>query len=90
MRGYLAARLFGNWVAYYGRGLHAIVEYLRVALALVKMEAVRLEAARHGARESPSSPWQIVHEALRNADLLLVHLWDIRALSPRLGGNRQG
>jgi Fe-S-cluster containining protein len=90
VRGYLAARLFGNWVAYYGRGLHAIVEYLRVALALVKMEAVRLEAARHGARESPSSPWQIVHEALRNADLLLVHLSDMRALSQRLGGNRQG
>ena len=30
VRGYLAARLFGNWVAYYGQGLHAIVEYLQV------------------------------------------------------------
>lgn len=89
VRAYLAARLFGNWVAYYGQGLHAIVEYLRVALALVKMEAVRLEAARRGARELPSSPWQIVHEALRNADLLLVHLSDMRALSRRLGGSRQ-
>jgi hypothetical protein len=89
VRGYLAARLFGNWVAYYGRGLHAIVEYLRVALALVKMEAVRLEAAPCDARESPSSPWHIVNEALRSADLLLVHLSDIRALSRRLDQSRR-
>ena len=69
VRGYLAARLFGNWVAYYGQGLHAIVEYLQVALAVVKMEAVR-----HHAPEAPSSPWQTVTEAIRSADLLLVHL----------------
>jgi hypothetical protein len=89
VRGYLAARLFGNWVAYYGQGLHAIVEYLRVALALVKMEAVRLEAAPCDARESPSSPWHIVNEALRSADHLLVHLSDIRALSRRLDRSRR-
>jgi hypothetical protein len=80
VRGYLAARLFGNWVAYYGQGLHAIVEYLQVALAVVKMEAVR-----HHAREASSSPWQTVTEAIRSADLLLVHLSDARALSRRLG-----
>jgi len=80
VRGYLAARLFGNWVAYYGQGLHAIVEYLQVALAVVKMEAVR-----HHAREAPSSPWQTVTEAVRNADLLLVHLSDTKTLSRRLG-----
>ena len=80
VRAYLAARLFGNWVAYHGRGLHAIVEYLQVALAVVKMEAVRQHA-----RAAPSSPWQIVNEAIRNADLLLVHLADVKALSRRLG-----
>jgi hypothetical protein len=89
VRGYLAARLFGNWVAYYGQGLHAVVEYLRVALTLVKMEAVRLEAARRDARASASLPWHIVHEALRNADLLLVHLSDMRLLSRRLGERRR-
>lgn len=88
VRGYLAARLFGNWVAYYGQGLHAIVEYLQVALALAKMEAVKMEVARHHARESPSTPWQTVIEALRSADLLLVHLSDTRALSSRLGQSR--
>ena len=80
VRAYLAARLFGNWVAYHGQGLHAIVEYLQVALAVVKMEAVRQHA-----RAAPSSPWQTVNEAIRNADLLLVHLADVKALSRRLG-----
>jgi Fe-S-cluster containining protein len=80
VRAYLAARLFGNWVAYYGRGLHAIVEYLQVALAVVKMEAFRQHASA-----APTSPWQTVNEAIRNADLLLVHLADAKSLSRRLG-----
>ena len=95
VRGYLAARLFGNWVAYYGQGLHAIVEYLQVALAVVKMEivkteVVKVEAARQHARESPSSPWQTAKKALRSADLLLVHLSDPKTLSSLLGQSRQG
>jgi Fe-S-cluster containining protein len=76
VRAYLAARLFGNWVAYYGQGLHAVVDYLRVTLAVVKMEAVR-----HHARGTSTSPWQTVNEAVRNADLLLVHLADARTLA---------
>ena len=80
VRAYLAARLFGNWVAYHGRGLHAIVEYLQVALAVVKMEAFRQHASA-----APTSPWQTVNEAIRNADLLLVHLADATSLSRRLG-----
>jgi Fe-S-cluster containining protein len=79
VRAYLAARLFGNWVAYYGQGLQAVVDYLRVTLAVVKMEAVR-----HHARGSSSSPWQTVNEAVRNADLLLVHLADTKALARML------
>jgi hypothetical protein len=80
VRAYLAARLFGNWVAYHGQGLHAVVEYLQVALAVLKMEA-----ARHRARVAPSSPWQTVIDAIRNADLLLVHLADAKTLSRLLG-----
>jgi hypothetical protein len=80
VRAYLAARLFGNWVAYHGQGLHAIVEYLQVALAVVKMEAFRQHASA-----APTSPWQTVNEAIRNADLLLVHLADAKSLSRRLG-----
>ena len=79
VRGYLAARLFGNWIAYYGQGLHAIVEYLHVALAVMKMEFVR-----HLAQESSSPPWQSVKEAVRSADLLLVHLADPKVLSQLL------
>ncbi len=94
VRCYLAARLFGNWVAYYGQGLHAIVEYLQVALALVKMKFVELEvvkmgAARDHAREQPSSPWQTAKEAIRSADLLLVHLSDPKTLSNSVGQSRQ-
>lgn len=76
VRGYLAARLFGNWIAYYGQGLHTIVEYLHVALAVLKMEAVR-----HHAHESASPPWPTVTEAVRSADLLLVHLAETRMLA---------
>ena len=83
LRAYLAARLFGNWVAYYGQGLHVVVEYLQVALAVVKMEAVK-----HAAK-TPSSPWQTVTEAIRNADLLLVHLADPRTLARALTLSRR-
>ena len=82
LRAYLAARLFGNWVAYYGQGLHAIVEYLQVALAVVRMEAV------NAAAQTPSSPWQTVTAAIRNADLLLVHLSDPRRLARQLEPDR--
>lgn len=81
LRAYLAGRLFGNWIAYCGQGLHVIVEYLQVALAVVKMEAVK-EAAK-----LPSSPWQIVNAAIRNADLLLVHLSDPKTLAERLAAS---
>jgi Fe-S-cluster containining protein len=75
VRRYLAARLFGNWMAYYGAGLHAIVEYLRLALAVLKMEAARNPSS------SASAAWHSVIPAVRNADLLLVHLSDTKALS---------
>jgi Fe-S-cluster containining protein len=77
---YLAARLFGNWIAYHGTGLLAIVEYLRICLSVLK-----IEAARHSDCSSVSTPWQTVIEpAIRNADLLLVHLSDTRSLALRL------
>ena len=53
---------------------------LKVALAVVKMEAVR-----HQASEAPSSTWQTVKKAIQSADLLLVHLSDTKLLSRRLG-----
>ncbi len=79
-RAYLAAKLFGNWIAYHGQGLHAIVEYSRASLAVLKMECVRIAA-----RSTPAaSPWQNVISAIRNSDLLLVHLSDPKDLARRL------
>jgi Fe-S-cluster containining protein len=80
VRAYLAARLFGNWVAYHGRGLRSVVEYLDTCHAVLKVEA-----ARHSACSSMSSPWQTVIEpAIRSADLLLMHLADTKELASRL------
>jgi Fe-S-cluster containining protein len=84
LRAYLAARLFGNWIAYYGQGLHVVVEYLQVALAVVKMEAAK------DAAHTPSSPCQTVTAAIRNADLLLVHLSDPKTLARLLAPSRRG
>jgi hypothetical protein len=85
-RAYLAARLFGNWIAYYGQGLHTIVEYLRVCLSVLKLEAARQQepALSVTAASTSTSPWQTVLEAIRNADLLLVHLADTKSLARRL------
>jgi Fe-S-cluster containining protein len=82
-RAYLAARAFGNWIAYHGRGLHAIVEYLRVCLSVLRLEAAR-QQARTASGDS-TSPWQTATAALRNSDLLLVHLADPKDLARRLG-----
>lgn len=83
VRNYLAARLFGNWIAYHGLGLEAIVEYVRVCLAVLRMEV-----ARHSACWSGSTPWQsVVEPAVRSTDLLLVHLADAKELARRLSLN---
>ncbi len=77
VRAYLAARTFGNWMAYHGRGLDAVVEYVRICLAVLKMEV-----ARHWACSSMSPSWQTVIEpAIRNADLLLMHQSDMKTLA---------
>ena len=55
---WLAARLFGNWIAYQGDGLEAIVRYLRGCLAIFTAELAR-----------DSRPL----EAVRRSDLLIVH-----------------
>ena len=55
---WLAARLFGNWIAYQGDGLGAIVRYLRGCLAIFAAELAR-----------DGDPL----EAIRRSDLLIVH-----------------
>ena len=76
VRAYLAARLFGNWIAYYSSGLPTVVEYLRVCLAVLKVELGR--QAQHS---KDATFDQLLVEAIRQSDLLLVHLADARTLA---------
>jgi Fe-S-cluster containining protein len=79
LRYFLAAHAFGNWCAYHGGGLRTVVRSLEVALAAVRVEAARLCAAAERPLDAP-----ILTEAMRAADLLLVHLADPKSLAARL------
>jgi hypothetical protein len=76
VRRYLAAKLFGNWIAYSGQGLRTIVEWLRVCLAVLESEVVRQQL--DGPHQSQR---RHVLEAIRASDLLMVHLSDHTALA---------
>jgi len=76
MKKYLGARLFANWIAYQGRGLRTIVEWLRTCAAVVGHELLR------GADDSTSPPDVTAFiEAVRSADLLLLHVLDSAAFA---------
>ena len=55
---WIAARLFGSWIAYQGNGLYTIVRYLCACLDVFQVELARGGRAR---------------EAIRRADHLIVH-----------------
>jgi Fe-S-cluster containining protein len=76
MRNYLAARLFANWIAYQGQGLRSIVEWLRVCAAVVRHALL----TRVLQSQSPPGRDDFV-EALRTADLLLLHVIDTAAFA---------
>jgi hypothetical protein len=71
MKNYLAARLFGNWIAYQSQGLRSIVEWLRTCAAVVRHFLVR----RVLGSGLPATPQDFI-EAVRAADLLLLHVLD--------------
>lgn len=76
LRRYLAARVFASWVAYQGLGLRTLVRSLEAALAVVRAEAGRVVAAAgRGLDEA------LLVEAIRAADLRLLHLADRQALA---------
>jgi Fe-S-cluster containining protein len=60
LKRWLAARLFGNWIAYQGDGLQAIVRYLRGCLATFTSELARDGSALEAIRRSDL---QILHQA---------------------------
>jgi hypothetical protein len=76
MRRFVGAHLFASWIAYYAVSLSTVVESLRVALAVL-----RVEAARQTQSSVDAAGEQGFIEAVRRADLLLVHLADARKLT---------
>ncbi len=76
MKNFIAARLFANWVAYQGRGLRSVVQWARAASALVRHHALR-RALDSG---QPPRPDDFI-EAVRMADLLLLHVVDTQAFA---------
>jgi hypothetical protein len=82
---YLAARSFAAWSAYLGEGLRTQVAVLAVALA-----AVRIEAVREAIRAARPLDEGLLLAAIRAADLLLHHLSDTPALVRSLAAIEQG
>ncbi len=74
-RRFVAAHLFGNWIAYHARSLLTIVEALKICLSVLRVEAARSQPA-----DSKADVESRFIEAVRRADLLLVHLVDIPTL----------
>lgn len=65
-----------SWVAYQGRGLRSVLASLAAAL-----DVVRVEAVLHAARAARPLDRVLLVEALRAADLLLVHVASRDALA---------
>ena len=79
MKNYLAARVFANWIAYQGRGLRSIVEWLRTCAALVRHQHRPCGRATSGSAPDTAD----FLEAVRMADLLLLHVVDTQAFAWR-------
>jgi Fe-S-cluster containining protein len=79
IRRWLAAKAFASWLVLQSDGLRTAVLGLRVALAVL-----RAEAARGCAEARRPLDGELLKEAVRRADLLLVHLVDPEAFARRL------
>jgi Fe-S-cluster containining protein len=79
IRRWLASKAFASWIALQGEGLRTTVASLRVALGVLRAEAVRGSAEASRVLDAG-----LLLEAVRRADLLLLHLADPDALARRL------
>jgi Fe-S-cluster containining protein len=79
LRRWLAAKAFASWLGLQGEGLRTCVVGLRVALGVLRAEAAR-GCAEAGRALDPG----LLKDAIRRADLRLVHLSDPEALARRL------
>ena len=75
---WLAAKAFASWLALQGEGLRTSVLGLRVAYSVLRAEAAR------GVAEAGAVDAERLKQAIRRADLLLVHLVDVEALAREL------
>ena len=76
---YLAAKAFGSWCAYQGHGVRTVLRAAGTALAVL-----RVEAARQCERAAQPLNADLLKEAVRQADLLIVHLASREELAARL------
>ena len=74
---FLAAHAFASWMAYQGSGVVSQIMRLRLTLAVLRAEVIRRARA-----EGSSST--CLKDAIRHADLLMVHLVDRTRLARRL------
>ena len=82
---YLAARAFASWISWQARGVVTAVAALWAARAVLRVEAGR--QCRAAGRMLDAA---LLVEAIRQADLLLVHKTSSRALADRLAAVEQG
>jgi hypothetical protein len=79
IRRWLAAKAFASWATLQGEGLRTTVASLRLAL-----EVLRAEAGRGVSEAGRPIDAELLKEAFRRADLLLVHLASPETLARRL------
>ncbi len=77
LRRYLAARLIAAWIMFQGNDLRSVPRYLRLCLDTVFL----FESAREAA-EAETARWK---EAIRSADLWILHYCDPDLLARNLG-----
>jgi hypothetical protein len=79
VRRFLAAKAFGSWLAYQGRGVRTLAFSLEVALSVLRLNcAAQCEAAARPLDRA------LFIEAVRRTDELLVHLASREALARAL------
>ncbi len=75
---YAAAKLFASWSLYLGDGVEAAARSARIAAAVL-----RIETARQCALFRRPLDRELLIEAIRQSDLLLVHYADPAMLAAR-------
>jgi Fe-S-cluster containining protein len=75
---YAAAKVFASWSLYLGEGVEAAARTARVASAVVRIETARQCAMFHRPLDR-----ELMIEAIRQSDLLLVHYADPELLARR-------